>query len=141
MLANRMVRLPVPFEAVLWPGRRPLRPPGAAPGGDWSGEGLRLVLLHGPSGLVPLGDTRFDLALCGHTHGGQIALPGGRPILTALGRLSRRYNSGVYHLGPGRHLLVTRGIGCTVVPIRVNAPPEVHLVTITVDEDDRTVGR
>jgi predicted MPP superfamily phosphohydrolase len=40
-------------------------------------DGVRLVRMHAPSNLMDLQGERFDLALYGQTHGGQIALPGG----------------------------------------------------------------
>jgi len=46
------------------------------------------------SGLLDLASRPFSLAFCGHTHGGQIALPDGRPVVVAHGALSRRYNQG-----------------------------------------------
>jgi predicted MPP superfamily phosphohydrolase len=49
--------------------------------------------MHSPVGLEALGGADFDLALCGHTHGGQISLPGGRPILLPPA-LNRRYHAG-----------------------------------------------
>ena len=42
----------------------------------------------------------FDLALCGHTHGGQVALPSGRPIIVPSGGLNRRYVHGRFDVGP-----------------------------------------
>ena len=91
---------------------------------------LRLVLMHAPSGLLDLGDYRFDLALAGHVHGGQIALPGGFTLLVPEGALSRRFARGYFELDPGRWLLVSRGVGFTNLPIRFHADPEIHLVTV-----------
>ena len=96
-------------------------------------DGTRLVLMHGPDGLLALGDRRFDVAFCGHTHGGQIALPWGTPVILPRGTLGRRYSSGYFRLRPegdGGHLLVSRGVGCSGVPVRLFAWAEVHEVTI-----------
>ena len=43
--------------------------------------GLRVVLMHAPSGLLDIGVEAFTVAVCGHTHGGQVALPSGRPLV------------------------------------------------------------
>jgi hypothetical protein len=43
-------------------------------------DGVRIVLMHSLSGLLDIGSRPFDLALCGHTHGGQVAMHGGIPI-------------------------------------------------------------
>jgi hypothetical protein len=88
-------------------------------------EGVRIVLMHAPANLLNLRGHRLDLALCGHTHGGQIALPGGRPLSTAPGPLSRLYNRGRFSLESGGTLLVSVGLGCSTFPMRVNAIPEV----------------
>ena len=96
-------------------------------------DGVRVVLMHGPDGLLPLGNRRFELALAGHTHGGQVALPGGTPIILPGGALDRRYSHGFFHVRQdplGAYLLVSRGVGCSALPIRLFADPEVHLVEL-----------
>jgi hypothetical protein len=93
----------------------------------------RIVLMHSPEGLQAIGDRHFDLALCGHTHGGQVALPWGAPIVMPGGPLNRRYSRGHHQVGGTRPrtLLVSRGVGCSGFPVRLFAAPEVHLCLIT----------
>ena len=86
---------------------------------------VRVLLMHAPSGLLDIGDRSFDVALCGHTHGGQIALPRGRPLVVANGRLTRQYNAGRFMVEHERTLIVSRGVGCSGMPIRLIAPPAV----------------
>jgi predicted MPP superfamily phosphohydrolase len=86
--------------------------------------------MHAPSGLLDLGPERFHLALCGHTHGGQIALPGGVPILVPWGALSRQYARGRFELSDGATLIVSVGIGCVVVPFRLFSKPEIVICTL-----------
>jgi len=93
-------------------------------------EGIRIILMHAPSGLIDLGDRRFDLALCGHTHGGQIALPGGRAVAVPAGLLSRRFSRGRFPVGEHATLIVSVGLGCVVFPIRTFAEPEIVLCTL-----------
>ncbi|HEX2636156.1 MAG TPA: metallophosphoesterase [Gemmatimonadales bacterium] len=93
-------------------------------------DGARLVLMHAPGNLRNLDGERFDLALCGHTHGGQLALPGGMPITVAPGPLSRVYSRGRFPLPRGGTLLVSVGLGCSTVPLRVNSSPEILLCRI-----------
>jgi predicted MPP superfamily phosphohydrolase len=93
-------------------------------------EGIRIVLMHAPANLVDLQGTRFEVALCGHTHGGQIALPGGRPLTNAPGPLSREYSRGRFTLNPAGTLIVSVGLGCSTVPFRLNAAPEIVLCRI-----------
>jgi uncharacterized protein len=94
--------------------------------------GVRILLMHAPDGILAAGTRHFDLALCGHTHGGQIVLPGGRIPYLPHGALSRAYPVGQYALAPdgSRTLIVTRGVGCSTMPLRVGCPAEVHLITL-----------
>ena len=68
------------------------------------------------------------LILSGHTHGGQVNIPGvGPPIVpTALGS---RYAAGLFDFG-GVKLYVNRGLGAITPPIRFNCPPEVAVITL-----------
>lgn len=69
----------------------------------------------------------FDLGLFGHTHGGQIALFGER--LRDDG-VSAQYRSGWLRQNRS-DLLISRGVGTSVVPIRLFCRPQIHLITIT----------
>lgn len=99
----------------------------------------RIVLMHSPEGLRAIGERAFDLAFCGHTHGGQIALPWGTPVVVPRGRLNRRFHKGRFDLRREypresrgqRALLVSSGVGCSTIPVRLFAAPEVHLCLIT----------
>ncbi|MCK7581816.1 MAG: hypothetical protein MZV65_43480 [Chromatiales bacterium] len=68
--------------------------------------------------------------LCGHTHGGQICLPGGFP-LTWDARCPRRLAAGAWRHGA---LLgyTSVGAGTSVVNARLNCPPEITVHTLTV---------
>jgi uncharacterized protein len=101
--------------------------------GAANAAGTRLLLMHAPDGLLHTGDCDFAIAMAGHTHGGQIRLPWGGPIVVPSGRLSRRYVAGLYPLDNGgapRALLVSHGVGCSTVPVRLFARPQVHIVTL-----------
>lgn len=88
------------------------------------------LMMHSPSSLLDVADYPFQVALSGHVHGGQVALPGGKPIFVPGGRLSRRYSHGRFELDPKRTLLVSRGVGCTALPLRLFAPPDVIVCTL-----------
>lgn len=93
VLVNENARLPVPHDDVSICGLDD--PIHGAPDAEATLAGAtetRIVLMHAPDGLLSLGEARFELALCGHVHGGQIALPFGVPIVVPKGRLSRRYS-------------------------------------------------
>ncbi len=85
---------------------------------------VSLLLTHSPSLLdrVPR-DARFDLALSGHTHGGQGRIGGYAPILPPG---SGRFVSGWYDVPSGR-AYVSRGTGTSVVPARMMCRPELPL--------------
>jgi predicted MPP superfamily phosphohydrolase len=94
----------------------------------------RIVLMHHPESYAKLPARTAPLAFAGHTHGGQVQLPLA-PAWSLLTRLreGQSYNEAwaTQHGQPGNRLYVTRGIGCSVVPIRLNCPPELTLVTLT----------
>lgn len=132
MLVNESVPLPAPFDHVAICGLDDHghgRPDASAALGG--GGGIRVVLMHAPSGLLDIAGERFEVAFCGHTHGGQIAFPSGRPLVVPQGALSRTYARGRFDLGPRRTLVVSVGIGCVVLPWRLFAPPEVLICTLT----------
>jgi predicted MPP superfamily phosphohydrolase len=91
---------------------------------------VRIFLTHSPDALLLLGDERFQLALAGHTHGGQVALPNGTAIVSAGGPLARTYARGRFELPNNGPLIVSRGVGCTNLPLRLNADPELILCTL-----------
>jgi len=125
-LTNRSHRLPAPFENTLLVGLDDHvsgYPDPDAP--QWDPTAATILLMHAPSGLLDVGPRPFDLALAGHTHGGQIRLPGGFAPVVPEGALSRRYLAGRYALPPNAHLLVTVGIGNSGLPIRLGPVPEI----------------
>lgn len=132
VLDNEVVRLAAPHNDVAIIGLDdPIR---GNPDGDIMDgvAGVRIVLMHAPDGLLAIGDRDFDLAVCGHTHGGQIALPGGVMPYLPSGKLSRAYARGLYRIGDDedRTLIVSRGVGCSTVPFRVLCSSQVHLITL-----------
>ena len=71
----------------------------------------------------------FDLALFGHTHGGQINLFGWTPFRNVSEELSARYISG-WREENRAAMLISNGVGTSVFPVRLFAPPQVHLITL-----------
>jgi predicted MPP superfamily phosphohydrolase len=134
MIANKHVTIGAPFGdlAICGLDDSTLGLPRGDLALDRAGQ-RRIVLMHSPEGLRAIGRRHFDLALCGHTHGGQIALPWGAPILMPGGPLNRRYSRGKHDVGRecSRMLLVSHGVGCSGLPVRLFAAPEVHLCLIT----------
>ncbi|MFS0737911.1 metallophosphoesterase [Sphingomonas sp. 1P06PA] len=88
--------------------------------------GPRLMLSHSPD-VFPAA-RGVPLVLAGHTHCGQIAPPLIGPLST-MSRYGRRYACGVVSES-GRQLVVTSGIGTSLLPLRIGAPPEMWLIRI-----------
>jgi predicted MPP superfamily phosphohydrolase len=74
---------------------------------------------------------RIDLMLSGHSHGGQVRLPGLGPLI--LPPMGRKYVEGHFRFGP-LQLYVNRGIGTVGLPIRLNCPPEITVLTLHPDK-------
>jgi len=89
----------------------------------------RLLLAHSPDVVTALGEERFDLILAGHTHGGQVRL-GERIVWHTNTRLRLPRNAGLMELGPHR-LYVSAGVGVSLLPLRLNCPPEVGWLELT----------
>jgi predicted MPP superfamily phosphohydrolase len=133
VLVNRHAQLPPPFDHIWICGLDD--PTAGAPNAEPTfrgADGVRVVLMHSPEGLAFLDQERFDIALCGHNHGGQIALPNGRALVLPHGKLNRRYVAGHFQVGPASQsrLIVSRGIGYGGLPSRLFARPDVVLCTL-----------
>ena len=129
VLVNENARLPAPHDDVWICGLDDWDEgaPDAAP--TFAGAtGTRLLLMHQPDGLSVLGPERFDLAFCGHVHGGQYLKRNREPAIRHKGPVSKLYmHGGVFHVGtPGAPVLVSRGIGTSTLPARRHADPQVH---------------
>ena len=85
-----------------------------------------LMMAHEPDAFRAMPE-RVSLTLSGHTHGGQFNLFGYRPFSASLG--SRRFPAGYYNLD-GRELIVSRGLGCSSVPLRFGSWPEILLLEL-----------
>ncbi|MEP6917903.1 MAG: metallophosphoesterase, partial [Acidobacteriota bacterium] len=84
-----------------------------------------ILLAHSPMRLFEAAALAVPLVLSGHTHGGQIVLPGigafaarEFPVIAGVGRRA------------GTSIFVSRGVGTVYVPIRLNCPPEVAVVSL-----------
>jgi predicted MPP superfamily phosphohydrolase len=87
-----------------------------------------ILLSHTPEIYDRAAGAGFDLILCGHTHGGQLCLPGGIPIRLEA-KLPRSMAAGLW--GHGEMVgYTTRGVGTSLLPVRLNCPPEITLHTL-----------
>jgi uncharacterized protein len=96
---------------------------------DHRGNTPTLVLAHEPDAIDYYSQRApIDLQLSGHSHGGQIRLPGvGAIILPPWGR---RYPRGLYQVNDSQ-LFTSQGIGTVDLPVRINCPPEIAEITLT----------
>ena len=87
--------------------------------------GTVILLAHDPRRLAEAAALKIPLVLSGHTHGGQVVLPGVGaiaaqkfPVVAGLGRRDETT------------MFVSRGVGTVYVPVRINCPPEVAVLTL-----------
>lgn len=88
---------------------------------------FRLLLWHEPDRAEESARAGANAQLSGHTHGGQVVLPGVGPLV--LPPQGKRYASGRFNVG-GMPLFVTRGIGMLPPRVRFCCPPEIALLTL-----------
>ncbi len=91
-------------------------------------EAFSILLAHTPEIYRQAAHAGFNLLLSGHTHGGQICLPGGVAI-TLDSVLPRRMGAGAWK-HHDMHGYTSVGAGSSVVPVRFNCPPEITLHTL-----------
>jgi len=90
---------------------------------------VNILLSHNPETFDRAAELGIDLSLAGHTHGGQAALEFISPEI-APSRLVTPYVAGWFQK-PGGQLYVNRGIGTIFIPIRIGAPPEITIYTLS----------
>jgi hypothetical protein len=91
-------------------------------------DSFTIALVHSPEAYDVAAGLGVDLYLCGHTHAGQVCLPGGRPVIRHLSRGRRFYRGTWRHRGM---LGVTNaGAGTSGVPVRFNTRGEILVLTL-----------
>jgi predicted MPP superfamily phosphohydrolase len=86
-----------------------------------------VLLTHSPQIFMKADLMKFDLVLAGHTHGGQIRLPGIGALWLPDG--SEDYESGWFY-GQSARMYVTRGVGTSILPFRLFCRPEIALIRL-----------
>jgi uncharacterized protein len=89
-----------------------------------------ILLAHEPDFADYAARFPIDLQLSGHSHGGQVRVPGVGPII--LPQMARKYPTGLNRVGQ-LQVYTSRGIGVINPPVRLNCPPEVSLITLLKD--------
>ena len=88
-----------------------------------------ILMAHEPD-IFPKVPKRVALTLSGHTHGGQVRLFGYSPIVPS--QYGNRFAYG-HVVEEGRHLIVSGGLGTSILPVRLGVPPEIVLVELGAD--------
>jgi predicted MPP superfamily phosphohydrolase len=89
----------------------------------------KIVLAHNPDSADINFDSRFDLFVCGHTHGGQVNIPFiGTPAVPVN---NTNYNSGLKFSPKGFPIFISKGLGWSTIPVRFNCYPEIAMLELT----------
>ncbi len=90
--------------------------------------GCRIVLAHNPDSADTPRETRIDLMISGHTHGGQFVLPFYGPVSNPV--VNKTYTSGLKRSKTGLRVFISRGIGWGTFPVRLNCFPEIAVLEL-----------
>lgn len=140
VLRNTAVRLPSPFEDVVLGGLHD--PVIGRPNAQTTfrgHQGVRIALMHSPEGIALLEGIDIAVTFTGHTHGGQVCLPGGRPLLLPSGCWKWKAGSNPIDGMPGG-MIVSRGVGVSTLPLRLSCPSEVVLCELKTKHGDEGRG-
>lgn len=101
---------------------------GKSPTLDLSPNDFVILLVHTPDYIEDVSVANTDLALAGHTHGGQVRIFGVAPIVNS--HYGNRFLTGLAHNTAKTPLIITNGIGTSQMPVRIGAPAEVIVITL-----------
>ncbi len=90
---------------------------------------LSVLISHRPELAEKYAEAGADLTFTGHAHGGQVVIPFVGGVLAPNQGFFPKYTSGVHYFGQSA-TVVSRGLGNSLCPIRVNNPPEIVVVTL-----------
>ncbi|MCJ7615551.1 MAG: hypothetical protein MUO43_03335, partial [Desulfobacterales bacterium] len=91
-------------------------------------DNFKIVLVHSPELYDMAANNDYNLYLCGHTHGGQISLPGGIPLITHL-YVGKKFHSGLWSYSNMKGY-TNQGCGVAGIPVRFNTKSEIALITL-----------
>ena len=96
-----------------------------------AGEGYRILLSHRPERMKLYAEAGVDLVFSGHAHGGQFRIPFLGGVIAPDQGLFPEYDSGLYEQD-GTAMLVSRGIGNSIIPLRICNRPEILVAQLKV---------
>lgn len=88
-----------------------------------------LLIMHEPDEIEHFENDTYELALAGHSHGGQVRIPFIGEVNTP--PLAKKYVKGMYDISEEKKLYVSPGVGTTVIPIRLFNIPEISVFDIS----------
>lgn len=88
-----------------------------------------VVLCHRPELFKGYVATKADLVITGHAHGGQVRIPFIGGLVAPNQGFFPKYTEGVYHQEK-THMVVSRGLGNSLIPVRINNTPELVIITL-----------
>ena len=91
--------------------------------------GFTVLFSHRPEAFAAYTENKIDLVLCGHAHGGQIRFPFAGGLFAPHQGFFPKYDAGTYTEN-GTTMIVSRGLGNSKIPVRVNDRPELVLVDL-----------
>jgi len=92
-------------------------------------ENYSILLSHRPEAFDYYATSGFDLVFCGHAHGGQFRLPLIGGIVAPNQGFFPKYDAGTYNEN-NMTMIVSRGLGNSIIPVRINNRPEIVAVTL-----------
>ena len=99
---------------------------------DGEGGGYTILLSHRPELFETYVGSGIDLVFAGHAHGGQFRLPFIGGVVAPNQGLFPEYDAGLYTDG-STNMVVSRGIGNSIIPLRFNNRPEIVLVELNAE--------
>lgn len=97
---------------------------------DYSEDNFTILLSHRPEVFDLYSKRQLDMVLTGHAHGGQFRVPFIGGIAAPNQGLFPKYDAGMF-VENRTHMIVSRGIGNSIIPLRFNNPPEIVVVKLT----------
>ena len=92
------------------------------------GYDFKIAMVHTPELAWVASRNKYDLYLCGHTHGGQVCLKNGLPLISHQFE-GKQFNHGKWTIG-SMIGFTSKGVGVSGIPVRFNCPAEVALITL-----------
>lgn len=100
-------------------------------------EGLNLFVFHRPQHGCGIAELGADLSFSGHAHGGQMQIPFVGGLIAPDQGFFPKYSEGMHWYGDKAEV-ISRGIGNSLIPFRVNNRPEIVIVTLTAEKGTKS---